>query len=125
MTVVKRDLIESDNLTTTRPSPLAQIHSPKRLLVAGFGVGLAAELLLFGKPLGVGLFIFVCLTLGMLWRIGRLEGVTAERRNLWLIFPLLFFSIMVFLRANSYLTVLNVIAVMSLLAYLLFFWSTS
>ncbi len=105
-----------------RPSRLAHIQSPGRVLAVGLGMGVAADVLIFGKPLGIGLLLFVLLAVVVLWRVNRAEAGTAVRANLWLLVPLLFFAGMVFVRANSTLTTLNTAAVLCLLAYLVFFW---
>ncbi|HFQ94415.1 MAG TPA: hypothetical protein ENK32_10425, partial [Anaerolineae bacterium] len=100
----------------------ARIREPQRILAAGLGLGLLTDYLFYGKPVGIGLLIFVLLAVGALWRIGRLEQLRVAKRNLWLLLPLLFFAGMAALRANPYLTFFNVTAVLILLAYLLFFW---
>ncbi len=115
--------IKSESLITELAAKITHIHSPGRILALGLALGLLADLLLVGKPLGIGLLIFVLLAVGALGRIGQLEGVTAVRRNGWLLLPLFFFASMVFLRTNPVLTMLNVLAVVCLLAYLVFFWA--
>lgn len=118
---LKQEMVDRERLVA-RPSRLAHIESPGRILVVGIGVGVLADLLIFGKPMGVGQFIWVLLAVAALWRVGRLEKVTAVRQNLWLLLPLFFFASMVFIRTNATLTTLNSLAVFCLLAYLLFFW---
>ncbi|NKQ35343.1 MAG: DUF4173 domain-containing protein [Chloroflexi bacterium] len=100
----------------------AGIRQPQRILVAGLGLGILVDYLFYGKPVGIGLLLFVLLAVGALWRIGRLEQLRVAKRHLWLLLPLLFFAGMAALRANPYLTFFNVTAVLILLAYLLFFW---
>lgn len=120
MTTLKSDFVTE--LETARPSRLAHIQSPGRLLAAGLGLGVLADVLVFGKPLGIGLLLFVLLAVAVLWRVNRGEGVMVMRPNLWLLVPLFFFAGMVFVRANATLTTLNTVAVLCLLAYLVFFW---
>jgi len=120
MTAIKPQIIderETENLTR-----LPHVQSPRRILIAAVALGILADVLVFGQPLGVGLLLFVLLGIGSLWRVAQLEGRTAVRCNLWLIVPLLFFAGMIFLRANAFLTALNGLAVLFLLAYLVFFW---
>lgn len=120
MTTLKSDFVTE--LEASRPSRLAHIQSPGRLLAAGLGLGVLADVLVFGKPLGIGLLLFGLLAVAVLWRVNHGEGVTAVRPNLWLLLPLLFFAGMVVVRANATLTTLNTLAVLVLLAYLVFFW---
>ena len=102
----------------------AGIRQPQRILAAGLGLGLLVDYLFYGKPVGIGLLLFVLLAAGALWRIGRLEQLRVAKRNLWLLLPLFFFAGMAALRANPYLTFFNVTAVLILMAYLLFFWGS-
>ncbi|MCB9420375.1 MAG: DUF4173 domain-containing protein [Ardenticatenaceae bacterium] len=102
---------------------MAIIKQPKRILLAGLALGWSVDLLFYGKQVGVSLLIFVLLLLAALWQIGRGEGVTAVRRNLWLIIPLLFFAGMAMIRANQFLTVMNVLTVLAILSYLAFFYA--
>lgn len=113
---------EGSSVVGTRPSRLAHIQSPGRILAAGLGLGVAVDVLLFGKPLGIGLLLFGLLAVAVLWRVNRGERVTAVRPNLWLLLPLLFFAGMVAVRANATLTTLNTLVVLVLLAYLVFLW---
>ena len=85
-------------------------------------LGLAVDWLFYDKALGISLLLFVLLLIGGLFGLGLLEGKKPEPRNLWLLLPLLFFSLMVAIRANAFVTVLNVLAVLALLTYLAFFY---
>lgn len=115
---------ETTSMAAERPSSrLAQFQSPGQILALGLALGVLADLLVFGKPLGIGFLILVLLLVGVLWRVNRLEGKTAVRQNLWLLVPLLFFASMIFLRANTFLTTMNTLAVLCLLVYLVFFWN--
>lgn len=120
MTTLKPSI--SQAVKEQNPTRLPHIQSPKRILIVAGVLGVLADLLIFGQPLGFGLFLFVVLGLGSLARIGQLEEHTAVRRNLWLVIPLLFFAAMIFIRANQFLTTLNLLAVLTLLAFLVFFW---
>lgn len=113
---------EGSIVAGTRPSRLANIQSPGRMLVAGLALGVLADLLVLGEPSGIGLLILVLVVVGAWWGLARLEGVPAVLTNLWLLLPLFFLASMVFVRANATLTTLNTLAVLCLLAYLLFFW---
>lgn len=100
-----------------------QIQSPPRLLLVGLGLGWAFDALFYGRSLGLSVLLFVLLMLGALVSLSRIEGVRFARRNLWILLPLLFFATMVFVRANTVLTVLNVFAVICLLLLLFFFFA--
>ncbi len=99
------------------------IEKPQRILWTGLVLGWSVDLLFYGKPVGVSLLLFALAVLAALWQIGRGEGVTAVRRNLWLSIPLLFFAGMAMLRANEFLTAMNVLAVLAILSYLAFFYA--
>lgn len=99
------------------------LQAPVRLLQTAVILGILWDWLFYNKPLGISLLLFVGLIVGGLWWNGRHENITSVRRNLWLLLPLFFFASMAALRTNSTLTALNVTAVLSLLAYLAFFYA--
>lgn len=90
-------------------------NSPARILLIALTLGWSVDRLFYGKALGVSFPLFVLLLLIALFGLGRLEGVPPARRNLWLLIPLLFLAGMVFVRANPFLTVLDVGASLALL----------
>lgn len=102
---------------------MLRIGSTPRLVLIALVLGLVANLLFYNKPLGISGFIFTLLLLIGLLSLGWLEKVKIMYRNLWLVIPLLFFSIMLFIRANTLLTFLNVLAVLTLFGFLLFFYA--
>ncbi len=93
------------------------------ILVAAILVGFCADLLFYGKPLGLSLLLFVLFFVGVLIVVGKSSGVQAVRQNLWLLVPLFFFAGMVAIRDNAFITALNVLAVAGLLAYLLLYYA--
>ncbi len=99
------------------------IRSPLRILLVALALGWLADILFYGNNLGISVLFFVLLVLGGLLMLGWAEGVGMSWRNLWLIPPLLFFATMVFVRANDFLTFLNIVAVISLVCLLLFFYA--
>ena len=99
------------------------LQAPVRLLQTAVSLSIVADWLFYDKPLGISLLLFVLLVVGGLWWNGRREQIVPARQNLWLLLPLFFFASMAFLRTNSTLTTLNVLAVMGLLAYLTFFYT--
>ncbi len=113
---------EIKTIPQSKQNPLTHIQSPGRIFIVGLGLAMLVDFFFYGKPLGIGLLLFVSISLIALWRIGRLEQLAVQKRNLWLLFPLFFFATMAFVRANEFLTVMNVLAVLTLLAYVLFFY---
>src|SRR4051812_25705654 len=94
-----------------------------RIVGIALALGWAADLIFYGKPLGMSALLFVGLILGALVLLGRLADVAPMRRNLWLIAPLLFFAAMIAVRANAFLTFLNVVACLTLLALVAYFYA--
>lgn len=106
-----------------KPAVTLPLQAPVRLLKTAVILSIVADWLFYGKPLGISLLLFVTLAVGGLWWNGRRENSTLAKGNLWLLLPLFFFASMAFLRTNSTLTTLNVLAVVCLLAYLAFFYA--
>ncbi len=100
-----------------------KLAHPQQILWGGVAIGLIFNWLFYGKPIGISLLVFVVLLLVALAAFTRMERVTAVRRNLWLILPLLFFAAMAFVRANPFLTFLNIVATLVLLAYVVFYYA--
>lgn len=122
MTTIETDLIMKE-AKPTRPSRLAKVQSPPHLFAAAVVMGLLANWFVFAKPFGVGILLFVITAVvGISW-VARRERVAAISPNSWLLLPLFFFATMLMLRTNLFLTRLNGLAVLVLLAYLVFFWS--
>jgi hypothetical protein len=88
------------------------------LLLTALILGFSADLLFYGKRLGISLLLFVLLFVAALYYLSRREQIAYARQNVWLILPLLFFASMVAVRANPFLNALNVLAVLTLLAFL-------
>ncbi len=92
-------------------------------LISAVVLGIAVDWLLIGQPLGIGLLLCCVLLLVLLVANAKLRHISAEIRNVWLIVPLIFFATMAFVRANEFLTMLNVLAVLGLLAYVATFYA--
>ena len=107
----------------TAARPILRAGGQAGILGVALALGGAVDWLFDGKMLGVSALVFVLLLLGTLWGLGRRAGVTPVRRNLWLVVPLLFFAAMIAVRANLLLTVLNILAVLTLLGLLLAFYA--
>jgi hypothetical protein len=96
------------------------IKFPTRILGAALVIGWAFDLLFYGQLPGLSVSLFVFLLVGSLYWLARREGVAPRRRNLWLVLPLAFFALMVAVRADPALTILNILAclfILTLLAY--------
>ena len=91
------------------------IRHPIRILLAGLALGLTFDRLLAGRPLGASFPLFLVLVLLALSLTMRWESVRPLQSNLWVFVPLLFFAVMVSVRANAFVTFLNVSAVILLL----------
>lgn len=63
---------------------MATVNSPVRVLQVALALGWSADLLFYGKSLGISVPLFVLLLLGSLFMLGRLERAGLVRRNLWL-----------------------------------------
>lgn len=102
---------------------MSSLRSPGRVLVVALALGWSVDLLFYGKFLGVSMLLFAILLVVALFRLGRLEGVRPDWRNAWLVAFLIFFAGMVFVRANAFVTFLNVMAVLSLLGLIAYFYA--
>ncbi len=102
---------------------MIRTKSPIRILLVALALGWSVDLLFYGKALGISAPLFVLLLMAALFGLGRLEGAPPVRRNLWLLAPLIFFAGMVFVRANAFVTFLNVVAILVLLGLLAHFYA--
>src|SRR5438445_2536621 len=84
--------MEAEQISVPKERPVLRVSSPGRLLAVSLVLGLAVDLLFYGKPLGISVLFFVLLLMGGLFLVGRLEGVRPRLVNLWLILPILFFA---------------------------------
>ncbi len=105
------------------PKTLLHQHRQSTLLWTALALGLLAQWLFIGRPLGISWLLFVLILLAALLWHGRRAGLHAARRNLWLWPSLLFFAAMVFLRANPFLTFLNTMATLVLLAFVTYYYA--
>ncbi|MGQ0601320.1 MAG: DUF4153 domain-containing protein, partial [Anaerolineales bacterium] len=108
--------------TTTSSStwPTVRVAALRLALVAGV-LGFCANALFISQALGVNFPLFTVWTLAALFALAGLERIRPAWRNVWLAAPLVFFATMVAVRAEPWLTFLNVCATLSLallLAYL-------
>jgi hypothetical protein len=97
-----------------------QKHSPLRIAVVTAAVstalGLIFNFLFFDKSPGISFPIFTVLTLAGLYLVAKQQGHVLPRTALYMVPLLLFFSGMVFLRANGALVFCNIVLTLYLLA---------
>jgi hypothetical protein len=91
------------------------VRFPVRIALAGLALGLIFDRVVFDHPLGFGFPLFLALTLGALALTLKWERLAPLRENLWIFAPLLFFGAMIAVRANGFVTFLNLAAVLLLL----------
>ncbi len=95
--------MEETNLQPTAKSPIYLLGAAAVLL------GLMFDYLFFEKSFGVSVFIFEAAAVALtLWFSARFHRST--RSTLWLLALVLFFAAMVAVRANLFLTFLNIVA---------------
>jgi hypothetical protein len=110
----------------TRPAvpqgrPLA---GPARLLVAALGLGGMVDALFYGQLPGLGFPLFALLALGALIGLALRENLQMNLRAILLTgLPLLFFTGMVAVRDNEFLTFLNIVVSLFLAGLLAHFFA--
>jgi hypothetical protein len=112
-------------LLLARVSPGNRILTgPARLLVAALGLGGMVDALFYGQLPGIGFPVFALLTLGALIGLALRENLSMNLRAVVLTgLPLLFFTGMVALRDNGFLTFLNVMVSLFLTGLLAHFFT--
>ena len=91
-------------------------------LLVGAGMGLLANLLFYGKLIGISFPLFIGISAIVVLASSRLTGQAIHLRNLWPIIPMMFFAIMVVVHADPLLTGLNILATMGLGALVLYYF---
>jgi hypothetical protein len=91
----------------------------KALAVISMSLGLALvfNFLFFGKLIGISLVILVVVLLAAVFLFGLRQQLSL-RKSWWLILLIIFFALMLGIRANEFLSFLNVLATFSLLMLL-------
>lgn len=83
------------------------LKRPNKLLWISLALGWVFDLLFWGKPLGISFAVYVALTLGAGFLIARQEGFQPQRATLWLLLPIIFFTVMSVIRLEPMTTFLN------------------
>jgi len=102
---------------------MTRIKLPSFTLLVALALGWSVDLFFYGKALGISVPLFVLLLIIALFGLSWLEGVRPAWRNLWLLVPLIFFVTMVFMRANPFVTLLNVGVSLVLLGLIAHFYA--
>jgi hypothetical protein len=108
-------------MSQTAEEALVTLRYPVRITLAGLTLGLAFDRLIVNHALGAGFPLFIVLLLGALALMLSWERLAPSRQNLLLFAPVLFFAAMIAVRANDFVTFLNIVAVLLLLAVIAVF----
>jgi len=92
-------------------------------LLVALILGWSWDILFYGKAPGISVFLFVLLLNVALVGLSQIQGIRPAWRNLWLLLPLLFFAAMVAVRANTFVTFLNVAACLGLLGLVAYYYA--
>ncbi len=83
-------------------------------MAVGLALGAVGDLLFYGKQVGVSFPIFVILSVIALLALNGAAHQNLRFRNLWLVIPILFFAVMVAVRADWQIVTLDTMAVLAL-----------
>ena len=97
--------------------------APRRLLVIAFVLGWLFDWAFYDKSLGLSVLLYAGALAGALTYAGWVEDIRPKRHTLWLLIPMAAFGMMAFVRANEFLTFLNVCAVLLLLMLYAYYFS--
>ncbi len=84
------------------------------LLLTGVLIGLLGNILFYDKAIGLSFPLFVVVFLGILFAFGFLTGANLSFRNVWVALPLVFFAVMMAVRGDTQIMMLNFLAVLTL-----------
>ncbi len=87
------------------------------IILISLGLALVFNFLFFGKLIGISVLILVVVLLGVVFLLGRYNNLSL-RKSWWLIALIIFFALMPGIRANPFLTFLNICATFGLLMLL-------
>ncbi|MFZ0547538.1 MAG: DUF4173 domain-containing protein [Candidatus Promineifilaceae bacterium] len=103
---------------------LKGILFPQKILLVAAILGWSFDYLFYGKAIGISLLLFVLMAAAALFFLGSTKTIRPQRRNLWLLLPLLFFAAMAAVRSNPFLILLNVVAALFLLEFVVHFFTS-
>ena len=103
--------------TSTKNTFPDGIPFSKALAILGISLflGISFDYLFYGETPGLNFPIYILLVSGGLFTVSCFSQRAIDRRTLWLFVPIAFFSAMVFVRANEFLTTINIFACVLLL----------
>ena len=107
---------QKDENEAPKPQADHPFRFPLTLTLIGLVLGLGFEILFYGHAIGISIPIMVSLCIGALLFAAWREETSYDRSNLFLVIPILFFSIMTFLRAEPMTVFLNVVLTLILFA---------
>lgn len=84
------------------------------ILALGAALGLSGSIFFVDRAIGLSFTLFIAISVVVTLAAARAIGAAVNRRNLWPLLPLLFFAIMVAVRADQLMLVLNILAVLAL-----------
>ena len=103
-----------------QPAPASSSFvNPLRLLLFAFIAGISVDVLFYNKTLGISFPIFIILCAAILIIALFVERANIAWSSLWLLLPMIFFSLWVFLRAEPLTTFVNVMITFALGALLI------
>ncbi len=80
----------------------------------GLLMGLLGNILFFNHNLGLSFPFYILLAVALVLLLSRPAGQVVHRGNLWPLLPLAFFAVMVAIRADGLIMILNIMAVLTL-----------
>ena len=87
------------------------------VILTSLGLAIVFNFLFFDKFIGVSVLIFIVIFLGAMFLLGLRERVSTKS-VWWLLLPIIFFALMPSIRANEFLTFLNICGILGLLLLL-------
>ncbi|MEM8858565.1 MAG: DUF4173 domain-containing protein [Chloroflexota bacterium] len=103
---------------------MTKLKNPGGLLLFSLFIGWLAQLLFVNQRPGISVLIFVVVFGSGFWVISQLEGQKIKLENLWLLIPLIFCATMVMIRANLFVSFLNLLIVGFCITLLAVFMTT-
>jgi len=79
----------------------------KKLLLTALFLGIAFDILFWKKAPGISFFIFIALCLAAGYLLLQAQHIYSARKNLFLLVPIIFFSVMTFTRSDPFTSFLN------------------
>ncbi len=95
---------------------------PRAIIITALILGWVGDYFFYGNPLGISVPIYVGLLIIALIALGGREQILPSWGGIWLAVPLMFFAVMIFIRANPFVTFLNLMACLGLLGLLVHFY---